>query len=123
MTTQLKKKSNVRIMAGRVGNCLFRCDRRERVMRALDLCMHEAVSQRRPIEEQLQTMPRSLQSRRVARKSIELAQVRPRRSVAKRTLATSGRRDHPSHRLIGLPLAHDDSQHQEYSLALLHSHG
>ena len=50
-------------------------------------------------------MPRSLQRRRVARKSIKLAQVRPRRSIAKRSLAASGRRDHPSHRLIGLPLA------------------
>jgi hypothetical protein len=48
-------------------------------------------------------MPRSLQSRRVARKSIELAQVRPGRSLARRALATSGRRGRSSYRLIGLP--------------------
>lgn len=50
-------------------------------------------------------MPRSLQSRRVARKRVELAQVRSRRSVARRALATSGRRGRSSYRLIGLPLA------------------
>lgn len=62
MTTQLKKKSNVRIMARRVGNCLFRCDRRERVMRALDLRMQGAISQRRPIEEQLQQCPEAFKA-------------------------------------------------------------
>src|SRR5882672_9223506 len=50
-------------------------------------------------------MPRSLQSRRVARKSVKLAQLRPRRSLARRALASSGRRDHSAYRLIGLPLA------------------
>ena len=50
-------------------------------------------------------MPRSLQSRRVARKSVELAQVQPRRSLARRALATAGRRGPAPYRLIGLPLA------------------
>ena len=50
-------------------------------------------------------MPRSLQSRRVARKSVELAQVRPRRSVARRALAAPGRGGRSAYRLIGLPLA------------------
>ncbi len=50
-------------------------------------------------------MPRSLQSRRVARKSAELAQVRSRRSLARRTLAPSRGRGRSSYRLIGLPLA------------------
>jgi hypothetical protein len=50
-------------------------------------------------------MPRSLQSRRVARKSVERAPVRPRRGVARRALVTAGRRGRTSYRLIGLPLA------------------
>src|SRR6266496_3296412 len=49
-------------------------------------------------------MPRSLQSRRVARKGVELAQVQPRRSVARRALDTSSRRGRSSYHLIGLPL-------------------
>lgn len=50
-------------------------------------------------------MPRSLQSRRVARKSVELAQVQPRRRATRRALVTSGRHGRSSYRLIGLPLA------------------
>lgn len=50
-------------------------------------------------------MPRSLQGRRVARKSVKLAQVRPGRSGTRRALATSGRHDRSAYRLIGLPLA------------------
>jgi hypothetical protein len=104
MTNKLKKKCKTCIAAKQVAGCLCGCNETERVSRALDLVLRASHWETNPIEEQTQTMPRSLQSRRVPRKSIKLAQVRPRRSIAERALSASGRRDHPSHRVIGLPL-------------------
>lgn len=50
-------------------------------------------------------MPRSVQGRRTARKSVELAQIRRRRRIASRARAAAGGCGRSANRLIGLPLA------------------
>jgi len=57
MTSKLKKKCDTCIVARQAGGCLFVCDKTERVTRALDVLMHDSVSLKHPIEEQLQQCP------------------------------------------------------------------
>ena len=104
MTNKLKKTCKPCVVTSSVDRRAFGCNHLERMAHALDFVLRDSHSEASPIEEQLKQCPEAFKAGELLERALNSLKYGQDEMYASRTLAASGRRDQPSHRLIGLPL-------------------